>query len=400
MIFNDLKILLKGVLLLAALLLAGCSGDFADPHADEFSRNDDEPAVVDAIDISADLTRANYLSLTRFSISVYNVKAGGLLADKLQYVQSGTGMSSSSTWRMVNYEMKAIAASPTLDDMENILLDANNQSFDYTVPTTNQSMVKIGGNLSFTRKSVNNQLSLKFVNALSLFNIRARNELEVVDKDNNTLAVTIYVKGFTLHNIAAKGRFVFTGDYAGAWTAIDDVYYNYTQILANPIELATTTYKQVADSQVVVLPQSPELNSWAPEGLDDPSDAYAAANGIAKADSEHKAYIELLCSMTTERDGKTIYLWGTENSYTPIYFPYIGSYCPKKWNSINRQGVYNLRILKGEAFDSNGRPIKPQAQENGESFENAEFINIAPTDENGNDNVDDWEDPDPYNVTI
>ena len=99
-------------------------------------------------------------------------------------------------------------------------------------------------------------------------------------------------------------------------------------------------------------------------------------------------------------DGKTIYLWGTENSYTPIYFPYIGSYCPKKWNSINRQGVYNLRILKGEAFDSNGRPIKPQAQENGESFENAEFINIAPTDENGNDNVDDWEDPNPYNVTI
>lgn len=383
------------LLLTALLLLTGCSQDSALVEAD--LPDDDAPAQVEAVDISNELgTRAQYMDLTKFSISVYNTKTELLLADKLQYESDGSGgMTSSGVWRMVNNEMKCIAVSPTLTEENHVLLDADNQSFEYTVPQTEQSMLKIGGNMSFTRKSVGNKLTLKFVNALAMFNIRARNELEVVDNEDNKLPVTIYVKGFTLHNVAAKGRFNWTADYAGTWTAIDNIYYNYSQELPEKVELSTSTFKEVSDSLVVLLPQSPENNAWTPAGLDDPSEEYAAANGIAKANADHKAYIELRCSMTTIREGDTTptYLWGTADTFVPIYFPYKGTYCPKKWNAINRQGVYNLKILKGEALDADGRPIKPQAQENGESFENAVFISVAPTDDNDEDNVDDWNDP-------
>jgi hypothetical protein len=59
-----------------------------------------------------------------------------------------------------------------------------------------------------------------------------------------------------------------------------------------------------------------------------------------------------------------------------------------------------MKLIKGEALDADGRPIKPQVQNSGESFENAEFINVSPTDTNDNDWVDDWEDPDPVTVVF
>ena len=115
-------------------------------------------------------------------------------------------------------------------------------------------------------------------------------------------------------------------------------------------------------------------------------------NGIAKANEDHKVYIELRCSMTADLGNGLVYLWGSEDTYAPVYFPYVKKYCPKAWNTINKQGVYNLKFIKGEALDADGRPIKPQEQSHGESFENAVFINVAPTNDNDEDNVDDWED--------
>jgi hypothetical protein len=42
-------------------------------------------------------------------------------------------------------------------------------------------------------------------------------------------------------------------------------------------------------------------------------------------------------------------------------------------------------------LDADGKPIEPQTEEEGDSFENAVFIEVAPTDTSDDDNVDDWE---------
>ena len=386
------------IALLAAVIGAtSCSTDVV---GDASSDNLEGPlAEVEAIDISNDLiTRAAGMDLESFSLSVYNSKNGRLLADKIQYQITDAGVTSNGAWRMAAAEMKAIGVSPTMDIVENVTLTASDSYFDYMVPTTDQVMLKIGSDMSFTKQSTNNKLAMKFVNALAMFSIKARNELKVEDSEGTEYDVTIYVKSVTLHNLAAKGRFTYTGNYKGNWETIDDVYYNYTQELPEKVELGKTNFIDVMDSIFVFLPQSPENNAWNPEAQDDDSEEYAAANGIAKANADHKVYIELRCSMTADFGDGPVYLWGSENTYTPIYFPYIKKYCPKAWNTINKQGVYNLKILKGEALDADGRPIKPQAQENGESFENAVFISVAPTDDNDEDYVDDWNDPEDNTV--
>ena len=381
------------VWMVSALMLCACSADLTNTTTPP---EEDEAAVVDAIDVSGEATRALGMSLDEFSVSVYNVKTGKLIVDGAHYVSNGTGFTSTPAWRMVATEMKAIGVSPTMSILESVTVNADDAYYDYTVPTTEQTMLKIGANLSFTKKSVNNFLYLKFVNALSLFTIKARNELKVeetvgtgVDAQTVEHDVTIYVKGITLHNLQAKGRFTYTGDKTGTWTPSNDTYYNYTQEFPEKIQLNTKTYVDVMDSVFVLLPQSPESNAWAPAGTDDAPESDA----ISVANTNHQVYIELRCSMTIERDGQTVYVWGGENSYQPVYFPYIKKYCPKAWNAINRQGTYNLHFVKGEALTSEGKPIKPQTEEEGDSFENAVFITVSPTDNGDNDNVDDWEDP-------
>ena len=257
-------------------------------------------------------------------------------------------------------------------------------------------MIKIGGNMSFTRSSTSNKLSLSFVNAISQFTVKARNELKV-EIDDKEYEVDLYVKGITLHNFASKGHFKYTGNNNGSWTPIDGYWANYTQDFSSPIKLSTTSFVNVIDSVFVLLPQSPENNAWSPSGSANP----LPEDAISVADANHKAYIELRCAMTIQRNDQTVYVWGSSESYKPVYFPYIKKYCPKAWNAINRQGVYNLKIVKTEALGSDGGPIKPEelTNENGQ-FENAVFIEVAPTDNLDNDNVDDWPDADVIDLTI
>ncbi len=374
--------------------LCSCSTDLA-KSSDEAEVNDF--ARVEAEDVSYSPTRAMGMDLTSFSISVYNSKTDRLLADKVQYKITDEGLTSDRSWRMANAEMKAIGVSPTMDITENVTLTATDHFFDYTVPTTNQTMLKIGSNMSFTKASSDNKLQMKFVNALSLFTIRARNELKMEDDEGNEYDVQIYVKGVTLHNLIAKGRFTFTGNYKGTWAPVDEVYADYTQNLKDPVLLTSTTFVNVMDSIFVFLPQAPQNFSWTPSGATPTPETDA----ISYANANHKCYIELRCAITTVRNNKTIYVWGNEDTYPPIYFPYLKKYCAKSWNVINRQAVYNLSIVKAEALDSDGKPIKPQAQndEYGQ-FENAVFIEVAPTDDLNKDNVDDWGDPDLIDVTI
>ena len=352
---------------------------------------DDDYAQIEVEDISQPTTRAMAMDLSTFSLSVFYPSTNKLVANNIKHTITSSGVKMSSSWRMApSGEMIAVAVSPSLDVTENLVLTQDEQSFEYTVPTTEQSMVKIGGDLSFTRASTGNKLSLKFVNALTQFTLRARNEMKVeFDGDENEYDVEIYVKGFIMHNVASKGRFTYTGDYNGKWTLIDDEYANYSQELQNPVQLGKTSFVNVIDSVLILLPQNP--SGWTP------SDTYT----ISDADADHKCYIELRCAITVDRNNQTVYVWGNENTYKSVYFPYNPNYCPKPWNGINRQGTYNLRFSKTEALDSDGRPIKPEVQgdENG-TFENAVFIEVAPIDDNGDDYVDDWGDPDLIDVVI
>ena len=353
---------------------------------------DEDNAQVEVEDISQSLTRAMGMDLTSFSLSVYYPSSNKYLANNIKYTLTSSGTQMSGSWRMAaSGEMIAVAVSPSLDITENLVITTEEQTFDYTVPPTEQTMVKIGGNMSFTKKSTSNKLSLKFVNSLTQFVLRARNEMKVeFDGDENEYDVEIYVKGFTMHNIAAKGRFKYSGNYNGKWTPIDDVYAKYSQELAKPVKLSKTSFVNIVDSVLILLPQTP--NGWTPSD---------ATYTIANADADHKCYIELRCAITVDRNDKTTYVWGSETTYKSVYFPYNTNYCPKPWNVINRQGTYNLKFAKTEALDSEGRPIKPEVQgeENG-TFENAVFIEVAPTDDNGDDYVDDWGDPDVIDVAI
>ncbi len=381
------------VWLMATCALCACHVDSANtaspPENEDF-------AVVDAVDASQGTTRALAMDLDAFGVSVYNVRRTTSLVDNVQYVSNGSGFTGTPVWTMVPTEMKAIGVSPSLNILDNVTLDKDNAYFDYTVPTTKQTMLKIGANLSFTKKSVSNYLYLKFVNALSLVTFRARNELKM-EVGETEYDVTIYVKGITIHNLKAKGRFTYTSNTAGNWTTPDETYYNYSQDFSQRIELNSKTFVNVVDEAFVFLPQSPESNAWTPVG----TDAAPETDAISYADADHKCYIELRCSMTIQRDNETVYIYGDEDTYKPVYFPYIKKYCPKVWNTINRQSVYNLRILKAEALAADGKPIKPEEKnnENG-SFENAVFIEVAPTDADNNDNVDDWGDPDLIDVVI
>lgn len=377
--------------LLTPLLIFACSGEQLGDAGD--SSPTDEEAKVEAIDVSYDDTRALNLTLNSFSLSVYNLKTKAFLADKVLFTKalSGSGFTGAKAWKMANTEMKAVAVSPSMDDLSAIVVDANNHYFEYEVPDVPEgTMYKIGANLSFTKTSTKNKLSLKFVNALSLLTVRVRNELKLEDKDGNEFDVKVYVKGITIHNLYSKGRFTFTSAINGTWTPIDNKYSNYSQDLATAVELSTTTYTDVANGAFVLLPQAPDKFAWTGTG------------SISNADANHQAYIELRCSMTAERNGNTVYIWGGANSYPSVYLPYVKKYCPKAWNTINKQGVYNLRFIKSEVLDADGKPIEPQTEEEGDSFENAVFIEVAPTDTSDDDNVDDWEDMNlaPYDVTI
>ena len=384
------------LLLPTICLLYACSSEHANTLAD--APEDDSPAEVTAVDVSqAELTRAANMTLNSFGMSVLNVKANLIITNQLQYQKTATGFGPvSGQFRMITTEMKAIAVSPSMSILENVNLTKDDQSFDYEVPTTNQTMIKVGGNMSFTRSSTKNKLALSFVNAISQFTVKARNELKV-EVDGKEYEVDLYVKGITLHNFASKGHFRYTGNNNGSWTPIDGYWANYTQEFPSAVKLSTTSFINVVDSVFVLLPQSPENNAWAPGGLVNPP----AEDAISVANANHKAYIELRCAMTIERDGQTVYVWGGPDNFKSVYFPYIKKYCPKAWNAINRQGVYNLRVIKSETLDSEGSPIKPEElqDENGQ-FENAVFLEVAPTDDYGNDNVDDWPDADIIDVTI
>lgn len=393
-----IRIRASAIMLFVIGMLYSCGTDVTEQSAASPSETD-EPAEVVANDVSnSSLTRAMAMELKSFAFSVYNVKRSKLLVDNLLMTKNpSTKKFTGDSWSMINTEMKAISISPNMDIVTSILFDKDNHSFVYEVPSTEQTMIKIAANMSFTKQSTNNSLSLSFINSLALLTVRARNELELKDKDGNILPVTIYVKSCTLCNIGSQGKFTYTGNSTGTWELIDGAYANYPQVLKSATELSTTKFINICDSTFALIPQSPETHAWTPAGTDEAP----TTDAISVANANHKAYIVLECAMTAEIDNQTVYVWGSETTFKPVYFPYKAAYCPRAWNAINKQGIYNLKIVDGEALDADGKPIKPEERENeNNSFVNAEFITVSPSKDNGEDDVDDWPDAIVEDITL
>ncbi len=395
---KNIRIRASAIILFVVAILYSCGSDVTEQSTEVLSGSD-EPAEIEAYDISnGSLTRALAMELKSFSVSVYNMKRDLLYVDRVLMTKNPVSQQfTGESWSMLNTEMKAICVSPNMDVVTSIMFDKVNNSFVYEVPTTEQTMIKIGANMSFTKKSVNNKLPINFVNSLALLTVRARNELELKDKDGNILPVTIYVKSCTLCNMGSQGKFTYTGNVTGTWELIDGAYANYPQVLKSATELSKTKFINICDSTFAMIPQSPETHAWTPAGTDEAP----TTDAISVANANHKAYIVLECAMTAEIDNQTVYVWGSETTFKPVYFPYRAAYCPRAWNAINKQGIYNLKIIDGDALDAEGRPIKPEERENeNNSFVNAEFITVSPSKDNGEDDVDDWPDAIVEDITL
>ena len=345
-------------------------------------------------------TRAAYEQLSQFSETVLNARGGAVTKDNLIYSAGGGVWVTTENWSMPKSgNVTAYGISPTVDILADHLFDKSNHYFDYVVPTTNQTVIKIGSKLNFSAQKIAEEgaLIINFKNATAFLTIRATNKLQLKLKNSDEkIPVQVYVKSVTLHNVKQKGRFTFstTKNTDGSWALDDDVYANYTQELQTP-QLVTngqTTPDDITDSLMVLLPQSPEGWAWAAKGNvnPDPGDA------ISVADADHKCYIELKCAITATIDSNTYYVWGSNNggtiTYESIYLPYTGRNASPKYSTVGAQGVYIVRITETTALDLEGKPITPHESTMADQFRDAEFINVSTGDEDGNDNVDDWED--------
>ena len=370
-----------GILLLALFALLGWSCS----HDEIAAGNDTWPeSEVTAVDISYGSSRATNMDLETFSLSVYYFGGEELIADKFLYKQSGSSFVTDESFRQMNDEMKAIAVSPNMNILTSVRLDATNHYIDYVAPASDMPMLKIGANMSFTRKSTKNKLSLEFINAMALVNIRGRNRLEVKDKQGNVQEVDVIVQSVTLHNFGSSGRFTYTNNTDGDWEVLG--YDDYTHVAAAPITMNKSKYQPIIDSTFVLIPQAPEDWAWTPAATDDGP----ATDALSHSSNAGKSYIELKCQITTQRAGETVYLWGAANSYKSIYVPYEAA--TRDFASINRQGIYNLDLTTANALDADGHPIKPEeADTTGDSFDNAVFIGFSTSTAGGDDITDDWE---------
>ena len=352
-------------------------------------------------------TRALFEQLSQFSETVLTARGSRVTSDNLIYKDPGTGSwVTTSDWMMpASGKVSAYGISPTVDILADHLFDKNNRYFDYVVPVDNQTVIKIGSKLNFTADDIaSDGLVINFSNATASLVIRATNKLQLKLRDSEEkIPVQIYVKKVTIHNLKQKGRFNFstTKNTDGNWVLNDELFANYSQDLNNEVLVTNgqTTPDDIVNDFIVVLPQSPEQWPWAAKGKEDagPEDAISVAN------ADHKCYIELECRITATVNNQTYHVWGShdglEATYASIYLPYVGRNASPKYAGVGAQGVYLVRITETTALDEYGRPIKPQESSMADQFRDAEFINVSTSDEDGKDNVDDWE-PEQTPVTV
>ena len=376
--------------LLALLLESSCSTEQM-----EYVDNQNEPAEIIAIYESTQpgVTRAlnsNLTTFTMFVVDEWYDEDGPIANNVKQTKNEETGKWTAKPMVYLSTDPQnayCIAPSTTLENMSNVVVTYNRQSFDYSVPTTEQSAVKVASRLDFTKKSVNNKLSLTFRDVLFYLGIQAVNEI----KD-----VRILVKSFTLHNIlpSATWNFDKKKESKGSWTVNYDAStrVNYTQELETPVELSRTDYKNITDSAFVFMPQNlyeyiwyPLDNDWGEDGEE-----------FSVAQTKNHLYIEVKCQIIQEKDGKELYLWGypaaeataDKPEFESVFFPYDEMACLSDWmQGLNSVYFLEFNTITG-GYDSTGHHITPHPTSGGASeFENAEPVKFV-LGEGGN--VDSW----------
>ena len=373
------------------MLLAGCSIENMSSEADDM---DGPPQIVALDEGSVNATRALNSQLQSFSLYVvdeYYDEDGAIAEDDLLSKVDESWVSEDPFYLSIESQNAyGVAPSTRLEGVEEVDINYDTQTFDYTVPQTNQSALKIASRLNFTRKSVGNKLMLTFRDALFSLNIQAVNEI----KD-----VKIFIKEIKLHNVLSKGTFTFNKkkDSRGDWEPIDESYVSYEQTKADAVELSRTVYRNAVDSAFTLLPQ--DLDPWYPDDIYD-EDEGGESFTVAKANK--RLYIEVKCQITQEKDGQTLYLWGYapgneegKPEYESVYFPYDEEACLSDWlMGVNSVYFLEFNTLTG-GYAENGEHITPHPTggRGSSAFENAEPVKykIGTGDEG---NVDSWTTPD------
>lgn len=358
---------------------------------------DNDYATISATDVSAHTDTRAIAGMTFEQFSLYIFRTNGVTVTKSNLIyKTGDAWNNTNAWKMVTTgNMNAYGISPS-DEVPTSMHFVGDDGkacddiyFDYTVPTTNQTMIKIGSNLGFSRKSTGGHLSMNFVNAMSTLSLRAKNNLKLkINGSEEKLAVRVNVKGAIVHNLNSQGRFTFdkTKSSKGAWTLSTDTYFNYPQDFASAKSIDSLQFTSLLDESFVVLPQNP--SSWSPSGTEDGPDA-----PISTADAEHKTYVELKCNMQAYIDGQWQYVWGDAETFPSIYTPFVKKQLTVKFVNINTNGMYSIILQENAVLDQYGHPIKPQTTGGNDSFQDAEFVNFSTSTESGVDVTDDWGTP-------
>ena len=378
---------------LATLFLAAaCSGDSLER---EYAPPSGDPAEVEAVYERnfGGTTRAMNQTLKTFTLFVVDewYDEEGPIADNiLETKNEETGK-----WESYPYfyllddpqNAYAVAPSTSLENLQNPVFTYDTQSFKYTVPTTEQSAVKIASRLDFTKTAVNNRLVMTFRDALFTLQFQAVNEI----KD-----VRIKVKSFTLHNILPTGTWNFDkkNESTGQWTVdyTANTRVNYTQEFETPVELERTKYKNITDSAFVFMPQDLYEYIWYPPD----NDWGETGEEFADAQTNKHLYIEVKCQIIQEKDGKELYLWGypaaeasaSKPEFESVFFPYDEYACLSDWmQGINSVYFLEFNTITG-GYDDQGKHITPHPTSGGASeFENAEPVKFVLGDDG---NVDSW----------
>lgn len=390
--------------MLVVLAFAGCSSEDV-----SLGLNENEPATVEVIDEgcqhSYGTTRALNETLESFSLYIVDdyYDEDGAIADNVSLTKVGTTWKSMPNFYLMNDPQNAYGISPssTAENMSDVNITYDSQSFAYSVPNDmdKQSRIKVASRMNFTKKSVNNNLSLTFRDVLFSLNVQAVNEI----KD-----VNIYIKSIKFHNVIPNGTFTFDKkkESRGKWTVNVNnrsTCIDYAQTLETPVELSRTKYKNVVNSAFILMPQDLYDNLWYPMDCDwaDDDDMKEV---FADAKTNKHMYIEVQCQITQEVDNKVFYLWGYPQDkvdaehpeYESVFFPYCEDNCLSDWTmGVNSIYYLEFNTLTG-GYDNTGQHITPHPNSDSgamSAFENAEPV---PFDVGNDDygNVDEWTVPD------
>lgn len=230
------------------------------------------------------------------------------------------------------------------DDVQNLMMTADEKSFVYTMPNTNgkQTDFMISSLLNKTKELTGGTLTFKFKHLFSYLRFTGK-----VSKEN----LNVLVHSFTIHNLRSTGKFTFseTKEKDGSWEQLDGLE-NYTFLLPEDRQLtAKNSVLHTTDSLLFVMSQVPEVFVL--------SDNTSFAD--ADVEGNKKAYLEIECRLWKMKDdgngGEVPEYIGCEaNTWAKVYYPLAVT---TKWQtaSVPYSGTYNVVIDFTGGYDYDGQ---------------------------------------------